>query len=796
MIPNWVTGKPVKRKKLSATLMVVAISCFFVCPAYTQEAAPDSVMWASSVVSYSSQYGSGSWSANQTLGPPNVYPSHGDNTKAWASQTSGGRREFLEVGYSNPISIIGVDVYETDNPGAVDKVEARDPDGTLHLLWSGSAEKLSGARIFQIRFPPTSFLVKSIRISLDSPAVSGWNEIDAIGIIIPFSTIQITHQPFSDTYDLQNKRVFRKTSLEMENLLLFYRVDGGSFTVVSLADTAASTLDAIPGIPPFPPGTQVDYYLENTDAEGNIVLSPPDAPLSLHTYHIIEPPEDIIARGFLHTPTDSVFYSKNTRSLSATLRSYRKQATKATLFYRTTSSGDFIALPMTTADSAGTAEIPSFPWGTTVEYFFHATDELGDIHTPAGAPDELFHYLIHAPEIQVSPSSLSFVQVEIAQTQIETLTVTNSGNSQLAVSSMRSLNPRFRPLVTALNIAPEETALLPVAFTPLDDTPLKSTLIIHSNDPLTDSLTVALGGMVEVIPDEPPSGDLDRDGEITSGDAILALRMAADLIQPADDQRLAADVDEDGEITSGDAILILRKAAGLIESFSKPAAVDVPLARVDAHQKESAQQPALSLAFELTEGTAGGDLSLTLGAGLELSGDILLQGLSPEALFVTNTNGPGEIRISFIDSDREEESRPLSLIVPVDDLEPEAPITLQGLLYNHRGRLTGEIHFEETTAGPLPSRFVLQQNYPNPFNPSTSIRFALPQAEHAILNIYALTGQRVRTLVDGPLAAGKHAVEWDGKDRRGRSVSSGIYLYRLSVDEGRSTATRRMLLIK
>lgn len=321
------------------------------------------------------------------------------------------------------------------------------------------------------------------------------------------------------------------------------------------------------------------------------------------------------------------------------------------------------------------------------------------------------------------------------------------------------------------------------------------TFIVSDGRGGTDSQTIQIE--VKGSSDPPSSlGDLDGDEQVSSGDAILALRFAAGLGVPTEDQKTAADIDRDGSITSGDAILILRKAAGLIESFSKPAAVDVPLARVDAHQKESAQQPALSLAFELTEGTAGGDLSLTLGAGLELSGDILLQGLSPEALFVTNTNGPGEIRISFIDSDREEESRPLSLIVPVDDLEPEAPITLQGLLYNHRGRLTGEIHFEETTAGPLPSRFVLQQNYPNPFNPSTSIRFALPQAEHAILNIYALTGQRVRTLVDGPLAAGKHAVEWDGKDRRGRSVSSGIYLYRLSVDEGRSTATRRMLLIK
>jgi len=96
----------------------------------------------------------------------------------------------------------------------------------------------------------------------------------------------------------------------------------------------------------------------------------------------------------------------------------------------------------------------------------------------------------------------------------------------------------------------------------------------------------------------------------------------------------------------------------------------------------------------------------------------------------------------------------------------------------------------------LPGALRLGQNYPNPFNPSTLVPFELAGDAHVRLEIYNALGQRVRTLVDGPLAAGKHAVEWDGKDRRGRSVSSGIYLYRLSVDEGRSTATRRMLLIK
>jgi hypothetical protein len=88
----------------------------------------------------------------------------------------------------------------------------------------------------------------------------------------------------------------------------------------------------------------------------------------------------------------------------------------------------------------------------------------------------------------------------------------------------------------------------------------------------------------------------------------------------------------------------------------------------------------------------------------------------------------------------------------------------------------------------------LAQNYPNPFNPQTTISFETAKAANASLCIYNLRGQLIRTLQGGKLDAGKHSVIWDGKDNTGSSVSSGIYLYRLST--GEKTLTRRMLLVK
>lgn len=94
---------------------------------------------------------------------------------------------------------------------------------------------------------------------------------------------------------------------------------------------------------------------------------------------------------------------------------------------------------------------------------------------------------------------------------------------------------------------------------------------------------------------------------------------------------------------------------------------------------------------------------------------------------------------------------------------------------------------EETGKG-QPSSFRLGPNYPNPFNPQTLIPLTMPTAVPlAHLRVYNLLGQPVRTLVHGPLSAGTHTVTWDGRDDLGRSVSSGMYLYRFEAGEWRAS---------
>lgn len=162
------TGKPIKKRKLIAP-----------------RALPTRlIVWASSVVDVSSQYSDPAWSASRVLGPPDVYPAYGDHDKAWASLGADDRPEYIEVAFDPPERASGVEIYETFNPGAIDKLELitvkgkriEIPLGTQPT--GGTTSVVSRHHLRCTREP-----IASVRVSLDSPRVPGWNELDAIGIV-------------------------------------------------------------------------------------------------------------------------------------------------------------------------------------------------------------------------------------------------------------------------------------------------------------------------------------------------------------------------------------------------------------------------------------------------------------------------------------------------------------------------------------------------------------------------------------------------------------------------------------
>jgi hypothetical protein len=93
----------------------------------------------------------------------------------------------------------------------------------------------------------------------------------------------------------------------------------------------------------------------------------------------------------------------------------------------------------------------------------------------------------------------------------------------------------------------------------------------------------------------------------------------------------------------------------------------------------------------------------------------------------------------------------------------------------------------------LPVNFQLHQNYPNPFNNRTVINFDLPRAENVKFQIINLLGQTVYRL-EKRYSAGSHSIPWDGTDKQGQTVTSGVYYYRLTA--GDFVESKKMMLLK
>jgi len=100
----------------------------------------------------------------------------------------------------------------------------------------------------------------------------------------------------------------------------------------------------------------------------------------------------------------------------------------------------------------------------------------------------------------------------------------------------------------------------------------------------------------------------------------------------------------------------------------------------------------------------------------------------------------------------------------------------------------------EPDASGQPLSFGLRQNHPNPFNPTTRLSFSVRAEAHTTLRVYNVQGQLVRELVRGTLETGRYEAFWDGKDRSGNRVSSGVYFCRLVCGEER--AQIRLVLLK
>jgi len=94
----------------------------------------------------------------------------------------------------------------------------------------------------------------------------------------------------------------------------------------------------------------------------------------------------------------------------------------------------------------------------------------------------------------------------------------------------------------------------------------------------------------------------------------------------------------------------------------------------------------------------------------------------------------------------------------------------------------------------LPEVFALHNNYPNPFNPVTNISYDIPEVAQVTLEIYNVSGQKVRTLAQGQHEPGRYRIQWNATNDYGNPLSSGMYIYRIRA--GDFVSVKKLILMK
>ena len=125
------------------------------------------------------------WGAYQATGAPDT-PTGGDQVTAWASASADGSKEWLLLEYEQAVVPQAVHVYEMCQTGALEAITVFDEAGTERAFWKGVDPLGTGKNMGLAKIAaPAGFDVstRKVKLYIDSPKVSSWNEIDAVGLV-------------------------------------------------------------------------------------------------------------------------------------------------------------------------------------------------------------------------------------------------------------------------------------------------------------------------------------------------------------------------------------------------------------------------------------------------------------------------------------------------------------------------------------------------------------------------------------------------------------------------------------
>lgn len=457
------------------------------------------------------------------------------------------------------------------------------------------------------------------------------------------------------------------------------------------------------------------------------------------------------------------------------------------------------------------------------------------------------------PIASIAPLSVDFDSVQVDEFEIDTVVVTNQITNpfasalSLAVFNVTSNDPAFVPLATSTmtNLLPGASFIIPIRFDPDEVRNYAATLLIQTNDPVTEFFEISLAG-VGIAERKPPK--------------VIATSPIADAEQVLVGSSITIDISESIDIaTLVPSPLVVRSKRlnllinGTLNSISENTRLQfIPSSKLPAYDTIDVRllgtvrdlsgnsldgdndniaegSPLDDYTFRFATGPAvfPGDCNndgrvneqdvLPLGIFFAVAGprrDLFGEGNSfaaKQALewddkraTYADANGDGVVDVAdlLVISTNWDLTHPSAAPLNYSDLNlaeyaegfRELRPSLASFAGTERGDRMLELVNSLASDIVLPKEFTLLQNFPNPFNPKTSITYAIPEGANVRVTIHNILGQRVRMMVDSYQEPGFKTVVWDGADESGRQVSSGLYFYR--IEAGEFVAVRKMMKLQ
>jgi len=491
-------------------------------------------------------------------------------------------------------------------------------------------------------------------------------------------------------------------------------------------------------------------------------------------------------------------------------------------------NGESVTLTVTVTVNQGTG-------GTIVDNIASvtaATDDPDLSNNTASAPIKLMDFMLLSAHYEVMIKTLTLVfngRINPALTRFGRIAfeVANSGTANFGLSPGQPICPVAVPGTPYLE---NGVMLYPVSMNILCEYPSWASLCIFAfMSNLADDIDVLLGAGAFTRPqggESPPAdvplvitaggfalrtkGDVSGDGKVTAYDAALVLRCTtqgrralpiydvateisgwlATFGNGAGDPDLIkrlANTDGLPGITANDAAMILQFSAGFLRAFCRDCGPIAKMTRRNGKLVASSyRDQILEVSIDLDDATDvhAADIAVTYDPQALTVIDVSGTEATSEWLSEYGTTTPGKLRISLAGaSPPAVDGSLVTLRFHAASADAIRKLDLTEFKLNG-GRL-------ETTIQNLPKAFALLQNYPNPFNPETWIPYYLSEPADVTVTIYSVNGQVIRQLKLGTKMPGSYvekskAAYWDGKNRRGEKVSSGIYFYQLQANQDAS----------